>query len=300
MAKKAKITKRYTNLYVKRRLVQLEVDVFGIVSEGVLARRGKYVIMTRIKHRIQDIAVQLELDQLEMDTLWAQSLSLYTTVVKNSSVQLHKLRSNPDQELKKEAVYTAIRPMVIQNSFLRDANVVTKLYEQRKKEVQIQELLDFAASGESPSPFFLCSSHPKAAKDHEPYQGKMYFDEDWEKNSSYSDADRASIRAYIRNHKLRSLQWVTGAPVYMTMRPNCKHYFTNIPLQEVLHASARSLLKKHGMIDPDELPASEQRLNYRAYYNRLKIEKELSKHVECPKLIQDMNRDSRKLIDKWS
>ena len=294
MAKNKKTTKIYTNLYVKRRLIQLEVDVFGMISKGVLAHKGRYAILSEVKRRIWIIAVQLGLDQREMDLIWAQIVATYNTVAQKTAVPLKKLKQNPDPEVKKEAIYTAIRPMIIQNQFLSDADKVTRLYEQRKKGDQIREMLSSAVD----SPFFLCSAHPKPAKDHAEYQGRMYYDENWEETGNYSDQDKIAIRAYIRNHKLQTVQWVTGPPVYLVFRPNCKHYLTNIPLDEVLAASARSLLKKHGMIESDQLPASEQRLNYRMYYNRMKVEEELNKYVSCPKLKQDMIRD-RKLIDKW-
>ena len=154
----------------------------------------------------------------------------------------------------------------------------------------------WADAEEDKSPFFLCSSHPKPAKDHANWEGKMYYDEDYEQYVSPEQLD--SIRAYIRNHKLQTVQWVTGAPVFLTTRKNCKHYFKNIPLDQVLHSSARSLLRKHGMMMKEEVPVDRKVLYYREYYNRLKVEEALHKLVPNEKLAQDIAKD-KKLLDKW-
>jgi hypothetical protein len=126
----------------------------------------------------------------------------------------------------------------------------------------------------------------------------MYYDEEWEEKGSYSDREKVSIRAYIQNHQLRSVQWVVGPPVYLVFRPNCKHYLTQIPLQEVLRSSTKALLKRHKLYMKDEEPVSQEILNYREYYNRLKIEEALYNLVPNKKLKQDIKKD-KKLLDKW-
>ena len=171
-------------------------------------------------------------------------------------------------------------------------------YEQRLKHDQIfgpAGMLE-QASEETKSPFFLCSSHPKPAKDHAAWEGKMYYDEDYE--SYVNPDDLYLIRAYIRNHKLQTVQWVVGAPVFLTTRKNCKHYFKNVGIDEVLHSSARSILKKHGMIMPNEVPVPSKVLYYREYYNRLKVEEALHKLVPNERLAKDITKD-KKLLDKW-
>lgn len=287
MAQTAKKVKRYTNLYVKRRLVQLEVDVFGTISKAMVSRTGKQVVLNQMKQQIYNIAVQLHLDQAEADVIWAKFTNLYQDVLKKTAVA----RRKRDPQLIQEATYRAIRPQIIQDVFLKDANEIVRHYEQRLKQERIDEMLESS----SDSPFFLCSAHPNPAKDHADWQGRMYYDENWDQNRP----DAASIRAYIKNHKLRSVQWVIGPPVYMTIRPNCKHFFRQIPVEEVLHASAKSLLKKHKLYIADQEPASEKRLYYRQYYNRLKVEEELKKHIQCPSLEQDILHN-RKLMQKWS
>ena len=199
---------------------------------------------------------------------------------------------------RRAVIYDSIRANIMRNDLIKEANQVMFQYEQRLKHDELygpQGLLADARE-EFQSPFFLCSSHPKSAKDHAAYQGKIYYDEAWK--DYVPEADQAVIRAIIRNRKLDTIQYITGAPVFLTTRRNCKHYFINVSVDEVAHASARSLLKLHGMVMEDENPASRDKLYYREYYNRLKIEEALHKLVPNEKLAKDITRD-KKLLDKW-
>lgn len=301
MAKTAKKPQRYTNLYVKRRLIKLEIDVFGTISDGILHKRSRYAILTSIKLQIRHVAVLLQLDQAEADAIWENSVALYNKIVKKTALKLYRIRKNPKLDAKKaaeaqkEAIYAAIRPDISTDSFISDADHIVRHYDQRKKQDELAYLMASSAK----SPFYLCSSHPKPAKDHADWEGKMYYDEDWEQHlDQYTPDELISIRAYIRNHQLRTVQWVTGAPVYMIYRPNCKHYLKNIPLKEVLHASTKSLLKKHRMIEAQDAPVSARRIYFRSFYNRGKLQEYLQQYVNCPTLEKDL-KHTRKYIDKW-
>lgn len=313
MAKNTKRNKPYTNLYVKRRLMKLEIDVFGIIANGLLHHTPKQKILTQLKKEIQILSVQIGLSDLERNKLWLNSYAKYQEVSKRTVVSLVKLerkfgRKEDYQESlqqRRTVIYASIRAKIQNNDLIKEANEMMYQYEYRTKHDALfgpDGLLANArdASDHDPSraysPFFLCSSHPKPAKDHAAWEGKMYYDEDWEQYAA--EADHDAIRAYIRNHKLRSVQWVVGAPVYLTTRRNCKHYLTPIPLDEALHASARSLLRMHGLYMRDELPASKEVRAYREYYNRLKVEQALYELVPNEQLAKDITKD-KKLLDKW-
>lgn len=299
MAKKPNLSKRYTNLYVKRRLLKLEIDVFGIISNGLVQNLGKTKILDQVRERIRSLSVQVGLDEAEQNLIWNTAYATYVRSSRQTSVQLRKLaRAGADgksnDEARASAVYSSIRAIVQKNDLIKASNQVMYMYEFRMKHEEVyQDLL-----GNNTSPFFLCSSHPKPAKDHAGWEGKIYYDEDWEKKNSWTEAEKDAIRAYIRNHKIRTVQWVCGEPVYLVTRRNCKHYLKELPIEEVLHASARSLLRKHGMYMKDEVPASREVLTYREYYNRLKIEESLHQVFPNSILSQDIAKD-RKLLAKW-
>lgn len=306
MAKTGKNSHRYTNLYVKRRLVKLEIDVFGIISNGLLHHTPKFKTVGMIQKEVQLLSVQLGLSDQEKNQLWLNSYSKYLTVSKKTVNSLRKIelkfgkKEDYEESLiqRRAVIYDSIRANIMRNDLIKEANKITFEYEYRLKHDELygpQGLLADARN-EYQSPFFLCSAHPKPAKDHAPYQGKVYYDEDWK--DYVPDEDQAVIRAIIRNRKMETIQYITGEPVYLTTRRNCKHYFINVSIDEVAHASARSLVKKHGMVMEDELPASKDKLYYREYYNRLKVEEALHKLVPNEKLAKDIARD-KKLLDKW-
>lgn len=302
MAKKGQKLHRYSNLYVKRRLVKLEIDVFAIISNGLIHHTPKQKTLIKIQKELDLLSVQLGLSDAERNNLWIKFYNQYLHISQKTIVSLKKIerkfgkKEDYEQSLvqRRGVIYSCIRAKILNNDLIKDANQVMYSYEQRLKHDQMREMLDVAE--EDKSPFFLCSAHPKPAKDHADWEGKLYYDEDWE--SYVPDDQKDSIRAIIRNRKLVTVQEVTGPDIYLCVRKNCRHYFKNIPTNEVLHASARSLLKKHGMIMPDELPASRNLLYYREYHNRLKVEEALHKLVPNEQLAKDITKD-KKLLDKW-
>ena len=306
MAKNAQKRTRYTNLYVKRRLVKLEIDIFGIIANGLLHHTPKAKILSQIRKEIQFLSVQIGgLSDAERNHIWVTATNKYNEVCKKTVVSLRRIERKFGKEtdyeqslkLRRQEIYSSIRANIQNNDLIKEANLVMYSYEFRHKHDEIYGdggLIDSAK--DSKSPFFLCSSHPKPAKDHADWEGRMYYDEDYEQYVPAPLLD--PCRAYIQNHKLKTIQWVCGAPVFLVTRRNCKHYLVNLPIDEVLHSSARSLLRKHGMYMKNEVPASREVLNYREYYNRLKVEEALHTLVPNEKLAKDITKD-KKLLDKW-
>ena len=73
MAKNDQKPHKYTNLYVKRRLVKLEIDVFGIISNGLLHHTPKHKLITQMQKEVQLLSVQLGLSDQERNQLWLNS-----------------------------------------------------------------------------------------------------------------------------------------------------------------------------------------------------------------------------------
>ena len=97
-----------------------------------------------------------------------------------------------------------------------------------------------------PKIFYLASQHKDSASDHKDYQGKMYIDEKWK--SVIDDKDlQMQISKYINEHNIKTIQWVTGEPVWFITRPNCRHYFKEMDTADVLGTSRTKLLKQNEM-----------------------------------------------------
>jgi hypothetical protein len=94
--------------------------------------------------------------------------------------------------------------------------------------------------------FYLASAHDDSATDHKDYQGKVYVDEKWE-SIVQSKKLQKMIRDFISRNHIKTLQWVTGKPVWFITRPNCRHYFMELGINEVLEIPKTKLLEKYKM-----------------------------------------------------
>ena len=119
--------------------------------------------------------------------------------------------------------------------------------------------------------FYIASFYGDCAKDHADFQGKIYYDSNWKDNAPKDRIDE--IQNYIDSKGLKSVQEVMDAPVYLTTRPNCRHYFTAIDIDAVLGAKTNSDISKlrsernlnfNGKYKPEKYEAlQKQRLNER-------------------------------------
>ena len=91
--------------------------------------------------------------------------------------------------------------------------------------------------------FFLCTVHDHPAPDHKDWQGLVYVDRFW--RTKVSGEQYYAVYSYIKNRGIRTVQWVMHEPVYMTTRPNCKHYFIPLDTQDVLRSSPKALAERH-------------------------------------------------------
>ena len=254
--------------------------------------------MTRkwLKGQIQTLGQELRLTAAEMNHLYNEFRSQYLYLVRR-----YHFKKDATDEDKNQKLYMSIRANVMEDSLIKDTNKFMYQVEYRQKHdyvYGIGGLIDAARShAVQYSPFFLASSHPKPAKDHAQWEGKVYYDENFERYAASDDLDR--IRAYIRNHKLLTIQYIVGAPVYLLTRRNCKHFFRNIPLEEIMHSSAKSLLKKHNMYHEDkDVPASEDVLRYRMYKERLQCLEQLNQQIPNKLLKSDLKK-VKIILDKY-
>lgn len=132
-------------------------------------------------------------------------------------------------------------------------------------------------------PFYMASWHKDSAKDHKDYQGKLYFD---------ARATGDDLK-YAVKHKLRTLQWVTGKPVWFVTRPYCRHYFVQYSLDEVKRGVKP---KKNKIGDRDLQTPARATLAY--YKDRLDQLERLYKAYPIPKIKSQIDK-TKLLIKKW-
>lgn len=143
--------------------------------------------------------------------------------------------------------------------------------------------------------FYLASSHNDCAADHEAFQGKLYVDNQWWQLTHDED-----VRDYIRSHNIKTMQWVTGRPVWFLTRPHCRHYFVQLSIDDVLGHSLESLKKKnhtHTKIGDREYQ-TDAKMTLEKYEERLRLLKSLYSVYKTDKLRNQILK-TEILIKKW-
>ena len=143
--------------------------------------------------------------------------------------------------------------------------------------------------------FYISAYFGDCAPDHALLNGKLFCDEKWE---SLAPKDRVEeIRSYIESNKIMTVQEAMGEPYYYTTRPNCRHYFQYISIDEVLGAKTPEEVKKlrdekslnfNGKYKPDKYKAlQQQRLNER----KIRAEKANIQTLEIKQQLEPDNKN---------
>lgn len=156
--------------------------------------------------------------------------------------------------------------------------------------------------------FYLASEHADSADDHANFQGKIYVLENWESKITDSET-REKVRNFIREKDIRTIEWVKGEPVYFNTRPNCRHYFIPITIEQAmgnLNNLKRNLRTKKGSYKEENYQDLKlQRHNERQirfYKERAKNNEILLARTKDPfmqsQLRNQITRDNR-LVRDW-
>lgn len=81
--------------------------------------------------------------------------------------------------------------------------------------------------------FYLASEHADCADDHANYQGKIYVKRNWEIIIKQAELV-PRIREFINSKQLMAIEDVIEKPIWLTTRPNCRHYFIPITIKQAL------------------------------------------------------------------
>lgn len=158
-----------------------------------------------------------------------------------------------------------------------------------------------AAGQENGVIFYITSFYGDCAPDHADYQGKIYVDEKWE---SMCPKDRLEeVRNYIDSNKLMTVQEVSEKDPFLTTRPNCRHYFQYISIDEVLGAKTQDDVKDlrqerglnfGGKYQPDKYKALQQQ---RANERKIRAEKANVQSLELQKQLEPDNKNLQIMIN---
>jgi Phage minor capsid protein 2 len=146
--------------------------------------------------------------------------------------------------------------------------------------------------------FYLCDSFGDCAPDHADYQGKMYYNED-------ADIPK-EVQSFIDGSGIESMQSVRDSDPFLTTRPNCRHSFHAIPIDQAMGSSADEILKSEKLErgeykDSNYEKVQEQRLNERTirkYKMREENTRTLYDKTKDPEYLKQ-SLDAKEKVKEW-
>lgn len=209
-----------------------------------------------------------------------------------------------DIDKKRSAIFHTIENTKIGNEFYYHAidkaiNNIAKEYEIDEKNKMLEK--DTKHFLDAKKHFVLFSRHDDCAKDHFNYQGTLAYINNVEKTQSELD--------YIKQHNLKSFEYLTGSPVWMITRPNCRHYYDAVSIDELQNTNVIDLLLKKDLVEKGEKTIKHNTQEYwyskeniehliKKYETRLELHKKMNKTFSCSALKHAITKD-KLLIDKW-
>jgi len=201
----------------------------------------------------------------------------------NIAKKAKKIEAVTESKLLSLAVFDLFNKKKYLDNTNKIVNVELRNTEAKDKKQYLQDLLSGA------SIFFIASEHEDSAEDHRPYQGKIYVDRYW-----WQKTHDDKVRQYINKNKIRTVQWVTGSPVWFITRPHCRHYFKKATVRQILTGD---YTVPHRLIGDKEMQTPAQAtLEY--YQERLKLLEAMYEVSKNPK-IRDMILKTEMLIKKY-
>lgn len=111
----------------------------------------------------------------------------------------------------------------------------------RTRKVAVNSGLRLHRAMEEPIVFYVVSSHQKPQKAHEPLQGKLLVDRYWKSTLESVGGDIKAVGRFIRNRRIKTVQWAMGEPHWLLTRPNCKHFLIPVRTDVAMAETAKVL-----------------------------------------------------------
>lgn len=115
----------------------------------------------------------------------------------------------------------------------------------KTKALHVRSGMRICRGREDPIVFYLVSSHQKPQEAHAGLQGKVLIDRYWASVLAGHPRELAEVGGYVRANRPMTVQRAMGAPHYLIVRPNCRHYLIPVPTREVMGMSRRDLREAH-------------------------------------------------------
>lgn len=211
----------------------MKVKLIKMINQAVKKEVPEYIVLKKIRDIVKDIpsfnvrekAWLYRLLKKIADLMYIQNGKLYKTQIR---------------------------------MYISRVNSIEEHARSRKKRTDFLETMMFHRANYGV--FYICSVHSNPAEDHKDYQGKIYVDRFWKDILKDLPETRKKVAAYIRNHDLRTVQEIKKAPVYLTTRRYCKHFFISLGTDEVLNNGLKGIIKNHSELKVKDKPQDNRRI----------------------------------------
>lgn len=206
-----------------------------------------------------------------------ESSSIATSIVAVALQANHRykqhLRAGEPRDKAKNSAYRVLMNTKNYNSILHSVNRAERHRISMNKKSQMKKSLN--ANRENNNIFYLCSEHSNPAKDHAPYQGKLYVDRFWRSTLEKHGNTPESVERFIKVNNIMTIQKVCSAPIYMVFRPYCKHYFIPVNTEKAMSTGLSELKKSVHIV---EKPRRARKKNY--YIDKMKVKNNIGKMLK--------------------
>ena len=211
-------------------------------------------------------------------TLKMPKMYLYMSTVASKSKKT--INHNKTRVENADLLYLLFNKMQYNNGAKKLINHELMEKAEKEKDKVIKDYI--SDSREANKWFYLASSHTDSAKDHAPYQGRVYYD----------DKAPEEIVRWAYRKGLYSIQWVMGDPVWFITRPNCRHFFKSLPFDIIKKYNNKDLTRRYKMhrMVGDKSLATPRRVTVEEYEDRLQMLKSMYREYQTEHLRREMQK----------
>lgn len=229
------------NLNYKRKLVQ----ILSVCKDYTEHGRTKKWLKNRLRETIDSLSDLSRNEKAKLYQVAYQTAVNPTEVTVTERVGVGGTRLPPKKEV--DFAHPSNCKELVQT-----LGKIERRTSSRKQRESIRDTFTQARSvgieqpGRFPMIFYACSSHSKPAKDHADYQGKIYVDRYWRKycTGTIPEWMILAIEDFIQKNKIITVQKVMGPPVWLCVRPFCRHVLYPVNTLTVLTEDPKEYIRK--------------------------------------------------------
>lgn len=229
----------------KNQLKNLKNNYIVTIYDGLIKNHS----LKQIKQQLlKDTLNSKYKDRVMLNNAYNMARKLKAKVDNTKDAEMAKMFQNEDNNIAilSAYVFKLMNQMQMEKELSKNITKETNKQEGKDKDDALKKDIEYNRGLKNPRVFYLASEHLDSAKDHKPWQGRIYVDEYWPRYIK-SEELRKEITDYILENDIRMWQWVLGRPVLFITRPNCRHYYKSLSVGAVLHKSLKYLIEKNDM-----------------------------------------------------